>query len=74
MTSQKERETSATLRNSEDVLAKRRAEISRMKDQVGFHLHNCLPSVVFNNLLYEPICEKTGFLHMRKQRRRSASR
>ena len=24
--------------------------------------------------LYEPRCEKTGFLHMRKQRRRSASR
>ena len=25
-------------------------------------------------LLYEPRYEKTGFLHMRKQRRRSASR
>ena len=25
-------------------------------------------------LIYEPRCEKTGFLHMRKQRRRSASR
>ena len=24
--------------------------------------------------LFEPRCEKTGFLHMRKQRRRSASR
>ena len=24
--------------------------------------------------LYEPRCEKTGFLHMRKQRRRSALR
>ena len=27
-----------------------------------------------NCLLFEPRCEKTGFLHMRKQRRRSASR
>ena len=27
-----------------------------------------------NNLTYEPRNEKTGFLHMRKQRRRSASR
>ena len=26
------------------------------------------------NRLYEPRSEKTGFLHMRKQRRRSASR
>ena len=25
------------------------------------------------NTLNEPSCEKTGFLHMRKQRRRSAS-
>ena len=25
-------------------------------------------------IIYEPRCEKTGFLHMRKQRRRSASR
>ena len=24
--------------------------------------------------IYEPRCEKTGFLHMQKQRRRSASR
>ena len=34
LTSQKEREMSATLRDSEDVLAKRRAEIARMRDQV----------------------------------------
>ena len=35
LTSQKEREMSATLRDSEDVLAKRRAEIARMRDQVS---------------------------------------
>ena len=29
---------------------------------------------VKKQLKYEPRCEKTGFLHMRKQRRRSASR
>ena len=28
----------------------------------------------FSFFIYEPRCEKTGFLHMRKQRRRSASR
>ena len=27
-----------------------------------------------NIQLYEPCCKKTGFSHMRKQRRRSASR
>ena len=33
-----------------------------------------LASSVANSLLYEPRYEETGFLHMRKQRRRSASR
>ena len=32
------------------------------------------PVLGSNQVLNEPQCEKTGFLHMRKQRRRSASR
>ena len=28
----------------------------------------------YPQMIYEPLCEKTGFLHMRKQRRRLASR
>ena len=30
--------------------------------------------IIFCLFVFEPRCEKTGFLHMRKQRRRSASR
>ena len=32
------------------------------------------PQNLLQSLKNEPHCEKTGFLHMRKQRRRSASR
>ena len=32
------------------------------------------PMVFTSMITYEPRCEKTGFLHMPKQRRRSASR
>lgn len=36
--SQKERDTIQALRDSEDVLAKRRNEINRMRDQVSFYV------------------------------------
>ena len=36
----------------------------------SLHAHLRVPTLELN----EPRCEKTGFLHMRKQRRRSASR
>ena len=32
------------------------------------------PAINLCGLLFEPRCENTGFLHMQKQRRRSASR
>ena len=39
-------------------------------------LNSCYSVLYYKEqlLLFEPRCEKTGFLHMRKQRRRSASR
>ena len=40
---------------------------------VGVHQSSVL-SLLCGSLIYEPRPEKTGFLHMRKQRRRSASR
>ena len=36
--------------------------------------HSCSSTLINMYLTYEPRHEKTGFLHMRKQRRRSASR
>ena len=39
--------------------------------EVSFKL-NSLSNQNGNPVLYEPYREKTGFLHMRKQRRRSA--
>ena len=41
-------------------------------NQLGAWLDN--DCVVILSVNYEPRCEKTGFLHMRKQRCRSASR
>ena len=43
-----------------------RNKIINKVDPIYFYMHPAL--------LYEPRHEKTGFLHMRKQRRRSASR
>ena len=45
------------------------------KNITMFHLNIAiLQPLKFNFKEYEPRREKTGFLHMRKQRRRSASR
>ena len=42
-------------------------------DRCGLPSKRGLKLGSFNTALYEPRCEKTGFLHMRKQRRRSAA-
>ena len=42
--------------------------------QNGSCIKRNVTSIPFKQLLNEPRYEKTGFLHMRKQRRRSASR
>ena len=39
-----------------------------------FHMPDIVAySLILNQVLIEPRCEKTGFLHMRKQRRISAA-
>ena len=54
--------------------ASRFSNQTRMQSDLGLHFFQSLSVQNFVSLPYEPRREKTGFLHMRKQRRRSASR
>ena len=51
-------------------------DVKKINNGIGDSVYECMKMLANKSKVssYEPRHEKTGFLHMRKQRRRSASR